>query len=50
MAAVKGSEGGKICEQEYELYQQNRALDAPDCDDFNKYLKSCKKRNRLSQL
>ena len=37
-------------EQEYELDQQNRALDAAACDDVKKYLKSCKKRNRLSQI
>ena len=37
-------------EQEYELDQQKRALDAAACDDVKKYLKSCKKRNRLSQL
>ena len=37
-------------EQEYELYQQNRAVDAAACDDVKKYLKSCKKQNRLSQL
>ena len=50
MAAVKRTEGGKKREQEYELYQQNWALDAPACDDVKKNLKSCKKRNRLSQL
>ena len=50
MAAVKGAEVGKKREQEYELDHQNRALDAAACDDVKKYLKSCKKRNRLSQL
>ena len=35
-------------EQEYELDQHNRALDSAACDDIKKYLKSCKKRNRLS--
>ena len=50
MAAVKGTEGGNNREQEYDLDQQNRALDAPACEDVKKYLKSCKKRNRLSQL
>ena len=50
MAAVKGSEVGKKREQEYELDQHNRALDAAACDDVKKYLKSCKKRNRLSHL
>ena len=44
MAAVKN------CEQEYELDQQNREFDAAACDDVKKYLKSCKKRNRLSQI
>ena len=44
MAAVKKRE------QEYEIDQQNRAVDAAACDDVKKYLKSCKKRNRLSQL
>ena len=39
-----------VDEQEYELDQKNRALDADACDDVKKYLKSCKKRNRLSQL
>ena len=37
-------------EKEYEHDQQNRALDAAACDDVKKYIKSCKKRNRLSQL
>ena len=50
MTAVKGSEGGKKREQEYELDQQNRALDAAACDDVKKHLISCKKQNRLSQL
>ena len=36
MAAVKKRE------QEYDLDQQNRALDAAACDDVKKYLKSCK--------
>ena len=40
MEAVKGAEGGKNLEQEYELDQQNRALDAAACDDVKKYLKS----------
>ena len=44
MAAVKNSE------QEYALDQQNQAVDAAACDDVNKYLNSCKKRNRLSQI
>ena len=34
-------EGGKR-EQEYELYQQNRALDAAACDDVKKYLRVVK--------
>ena len=42
MAVVKGAEGGKKREQEYELDQQNRALDTAACDDVKKYLKSCK--------
>ena len=50
MAAVKAAKGVKKREQEYELDQQNRALDASACDDVKKYLKSCKNRNRLSQL
>ena len=44
MAAVKKRE------QEYELNHQNRAVDAAACDDVKKYLKKCKKRNRLSQI
>ena len=44
MAAVKKRE------QEYELDQQNRAVDAAACDNVKKYLKSCKKWNRLSQI
>ena len=44
MTAVKKSE------QEYELDQQNRAVDAYACDDVKKYLKSCKNRNRLSKI
>ena len=44
MAAVKNRE------QEYELDQQNRAVDATACDHIKKYLNSCKKRNRLSQI
>ena len=44
MAAVRKPE------QEYELDQQNRALDVAACDDVEKYLKSCKNQNRLSQL
>ena len=43
-------EAVKKREQEYELDQQNQAVDAPACDDVKKYLKSCKKRNRLSQI
>ena len=43
-------EAVKKREQEYELYQQNQAVDAASCDDVKKYLKSCKKRNRLSQI
>ena len=35
-------------EQEYELDQQNHALDAAACDDVKKYLKSYKKQNGLS--
>ena len=38
MEAVKGAEGGKKREQEYELDQQNRALDAAACDDVKKDL------------
>ena len=44
MAAVKKRE------QEYELDQKNQALDAAACEDVKKYLKSCKKRNRLLQI
>ena len=44
MAAVKNRE------QEYDLDQQNQALGAAACNDVKKYLKSFKKRNRLSQL
>ena len=44
MAAVKKRE------QEYEIDQQNRAVDAAACDHVKKYPKSCKKRNRLSQI
>ena len=44
MASVKNRE------QEYELDQQNQAVDAAVCDDVKKYLKSCKKPNRLSQI
>ena len=44
MAAVKKRE------QEYELDQQNRAVDAAACDYVKKYLKSYKNRNRLSQI
>ena len=44
MAAVKKRE------QEYELYLQNQAVDAAACDHVKKYLKSCKNRNRLSQI
>ena len=44
MAAVKKRE------QEYELDQQNRAVDAAACDDVKKYLNSCKNWNRLSQI
>ena len=44
MAAVRKPE------QEYELDQKNRAVDAAACDDVKKYVKSCKKRNRLSQI
>ena len=50
MSSVKGAKGGKKREQEYELDQQNRALDAAACEDVKKYLKSCKNLNRLSQL
>ena len=50
MASVKVSGGGKKHEQEYEIDQQNQALDAAACDDVKKHLKSCKKRNRLSQI
>ena len=50
MAAVKALKEEKKREQEYELDQQKRALDTATCDDVKKYLKSCKKRNRLSQL
>ena len=48
--SCKGAEGGKKHEQYYELDHQNQALDATACDDVKKYLKSCKKQNRLSQL
>ena len=44
MAAVKKRK------QEYEHDQQNQAVDAAACDDVRKYLKSCKKLNRLSQI
>ena len=44
MAAIKKRE------QEYELDQQNLAVDEAACDDVKKYPKSCKKRNMLSQL
>ena len=44
MAAVKKRE------QEYELDEQNRAVDAAACNDVKKYLNSCKNRNRLSQM
>ena len=50
MAALKALKEEKRREQEYELDQKNRAVDAAACDDVKKYLKSCKKRNRLSQL
>ena len=39
--------GEKNREQEYELYQKNRSLNAAARDDVKKYLKSCKNRNRL---
>ena len=42
MAAVKGSEGGNKREQEYELDQQNRALDAAACDDVKNTLRVVK--------
>ena len=48
--SCKGTEGRKKREQEYELDQHNRALDAAACDYVKKYLKSCKKRNRISHL
>ena len=47
-AIIQHMEEEKKSEQGYELDQQNRALDAAACDDVKKYLKSCKKRNRLS--
>ena len=50
MADVKGDEGRKKREQEYELDNHNQALDAAACEDVKKHLKSCKKRNRLSQF
>ena len=50
MAAVKALKEEKNHEQDYELDQQNRALDAAAFDDVKKYLKSCKKQNMLSQL
>ena len=50
MEAVKGAEGGKKREQEYELDQQNRAFYAAACDDVKNYLESCKKRSKLSQI
>ena len=37
-------------EQEYDLDQQNQEVDAAACDNVKKHLKSCKKRNRLSQI
>ena len=40
----------KTREQDYELDQQNQAVDAAVCDDVKKYPKSCKKPNRLSQI
>ena len=43
-------EAVKKREQEYEIDRQNRAVDAAACDDVKKYLKSCKKRNRISHL
>ena len=49
MAAVKALKEEKR-KQEYGIDQQNLALDAAACDDVKKYLKSCKKRNRLSQI
>ena len=50
MAAVKALKEEKKREQEYDIDQQKRALDAATCDDVKKYLKSRKKRNRISQL
>ena len=50
MSAVRGAEVGKNHEQEYEVDHQNRALGVAACGDVKKYHKSCKKRNRLSQL
>ena len=41
--SYKGAEGGKKREQEYELDQQNRALDAAACDDFKKTLRVVKR-------
>ena len=46
----ENTEAVKKRKQDHELAQQNRAVDAAACDDVKKYLKSCKKRNRLSQL
>ena len=48
--SCEGAEEGKNHEQDYEIDQQNRTLDAAACDDVKKHLKSCKKQNRLSQL
>ena len=42
MAACKVSEGGKNREQEYDLDQQNRALDAAVCDDVKNNLRVVK--------
>ena len=44
------AEIAKKREQEYELDQQNRSVDASTCDDVKKYLMSFKKQNRLSQV
>ena len=39
-ASIQHTEEEKNHEQEYEIDQQNRALDAAACDDVKKYLKS----------
>ena len=43
-------EAVKKREQEYDIDQQNRAVDAAACDDVKKYPKIFKNWNRLSQI